>query len=165
MLIKKNWSSIIFILTMGLLAIKTLPLIASENTKNLKTSYLAQNEQSRLPWSDGIYFYGQSEKLDQIGQEYLVFKVNQKNIIGVFYMPSSEYNCFQGRVEEQRINLSIRDTYNNSTYAHSIAIQERSLIAAEGSKIKRFGGLQGYKPIGKIRKVEQEMLDICEKSF
>lgn len=121
---------------------------------------IAQSLNTNSLLSDGIYLYGQSASPEQIGQEYLVFKVTQGKVIGAFYMPRSEFNCFSGTITLASMNLSITDPYDNTVSSYSIALQELSPIAGN-SQIHREIGLEGYQQIKKISENDQRILNVC----
>ncbi|MFE1745795.1 hypothetical protein [Coleofasciculus sp. H7-2] len=128
---------------------------------------LAQVPASDTSVGDGIYVYGSSQKPEEIGQEYLVFEARQGKVRGAFYMPSSEYSCFSGKVEAQQINLTVQDPYDSTTYSHSIALSEAPPVASVDSRlpIEDSLQLQGYHPINKISANDQQMLKACQANF
>lgn len=128
---------------------------------------LAQVPASDTSVADGIYLYGSSQKPEEIGQEYLVFEARQGKVRGAFYMPSSEYSCFSGKVGAQQINLTVQDPYDTTTYSHSIALGEAASIASADGRlpIEDSLQLQGYHPINKISANDQQMLNACKVNF
>ena len=159
------------IISLGLGVTNPAPLFASNieelephSTKpvaniSLSTS-IAQSSKVNVPLSDGTYLYGQSSKPEQIGQEYLVFKVEQDTVIGAVYMPFSEFSCFYGNVGSQQMNLSIVDPYDNTIYPYSIAFQELSPVATEG-QINRAVTLEGYQQLNVISDNDKRILNQC----
>jgi hypothetical protein len=125
---------------------------------------LAQNSRSNSPLADGIYLYGQSSQPEQIGQEYLVFKVKKGQVIGAFYMPRSEFSCFYGTIDSRQMNLSIVDPYDHTTSSYSIALRELSPVAT-GSNITHGVGLEGYQQVKKLGDNDRKILDVCLKDF
>lgn len=115
--------------------------------------------------NNGIYFYGKSPERDKLGVEYLIFKVQNNQLIGTFYMPQSEFSCFSGQVEQDKISLAIMDTYDNSIYPYSIALENQSPLASEGENLVRNLGLSGFNQIEKYNEQDLELLNICEKDL
>lgn len=70
---------------------------------------------------DGTYLYGQSRERDRLGREYVVFAVRRGQTVGAFYQPRSEYSCFYGTVDGQRMNLTVVDPYSEQTHTYAIA--------------------------------------------
>jgi hypothetical protein len=157
------------ILSLGLTALNPGILLASSFKKTEvtqqpastqpKTVDLAQGRRSQSPLSDGIYLYGQSDKPEQIGQEYLVFKVTQGRVVGAFYLPQSEFNCFSGTLDSRRMNLSVIDPYDQTASPYSIALQELSPVASTNDS--RFVGLEGYQPVETISDNDRRILSVC----
>ena len=77
---------------------------------------------------DGVYLYGQSPQPNTIGSEYLVFEVNQGQVIGGFYMPSSSFDCFYGSVEAQKLALTVVDSYEQTPHPYAVALQSESPV-------------------------------------
>jgi hypothetical protein len=111
-------------------------------------------------FTDGIYFYGQSALPEQLGKEYLIFQVDRGKIKGAFFLPQSEYDCLEGTIDRQKINLSIEDGEGN-IYTHQIAIERNSSIASNGNLERRSVNLQGYQPISPIPATAKELLVSC----
>jgi hypothetical protein len=122
------------------------------------TALLAAPARANL--ADGIYLYGQSPKPEQIGQEYLVFQVKQGKMTGAIFLPMSEFSCFTGTVTPRTLDLSIRDSYENQTYRHSIALQPLAPVAS-GRPVTQEIGLEGYHPIEKISANDRQILRTC----
>ncbi|NJK48824.1 hypothetical protein HC931_12155 [Candidatus Gracilibacteria bacterium] len=142
----------------GLTVTNTLPTMAS----SIDRTQLAQVSQSRAPLADGIYLYGQSTQAEQIGQEYIVFKVRQGKVIGAVYMPRSEFNCFSGAIESNHIKLSIVDPYDGTAYPHQIALETLAPIASTG-QLPREVGLEGYNQISRLSDNDRRILNVCLK--
>ncbi|MDZ8081200.1 MAG: hypothetical protein RMY36_024825 [Nostoc sp. SerVER01] len=103
---------------------------------------------ANFPTRDGIYLYGQSPKANQIGQAYIIFQKQRDRVTGALYMPQSEFNCFQGTLDQSgelamTVSASPNDTSADasnqvatsnrlpqvgedelSTYAYSVALQD-----------------------------------------
>ena len=96
--------------TSGIIAI-VIPVLFSPNVSVISTVTYSLDTKSTLlaknSFPDGIYLYGQSPKPEQIGREYIVFQVRQGQVIGAFYLPQSEFNCFQGKFDATRLTLKM----------------------------------------------------------
>jgi hypothetical protein len=88
-------------------------------------------------FKDGIYLYSQSANPNQIGEEYFVFEVHNKTVIGAFYMPHSSFDCFYGAVNAEALDLNIVNSYDQSTYPYSIKLQNYRPLAAVGHNDQR----------------------------
>lgn len=155
-------------LILSIFTTSTSPILAlslkEAKVKQTQAISLAQTTDSQPSLTDGVYLYGQSEEPEQLGSEYLVFQVRQGKIKGAFYMPSSEFDCFDGQATSSGINLSIVDPEDNTTYSHSIAFEEASPIAAGRDRVQRSLKLEGYHQINKISKQDRALLEACQNN-
>lgn len=142
---------------LGLAATITLPTLAS----SVDRIQFAQASQLQSPLVDGTYLYGQSTQAEQIGQEYIVFKVQQGRVIGAVYMPRSEFNCFSGAIKSNQLKLSIVDPYDGTVYPHEIAL-EIAPVASSG-QLPHEVGLEGYHQISQLSDNDRRILNICLK--
>jgi hypothetical protein len=149
-------------LALGLITVNLTPTLASNlpfsQSPSPNNFQLAQKVNH--PLADGIYLYGQSPQAEKIGQEYLVFRVQQGQVIGAFYMPQSEFSCFYGRVNNRSMDISIVDPYDNTVYAHSINLKPLTPIAEMSTNSVRMG-LEGYHQITQVSDNDQRILNTC----
>lgn len=129
---------------------------------SLLTPKIILADQTNTILNNGIHFYGKSTNRDQLGSEYLIFEVKNNQLIGLFYMPSSEFNCFYGKVNQDNISLSILDPYDNNIYPYSIALENSSPLASEGENLVKNLGLSGYHRIENYNESDLQMLNICQ---
>ncbi|MDJ0692440.1 MAG: hypothetical protein QNJ41_28620 [Xenococcaceae cyanobacterium MO_188.B32] len=141
---------------------------------NTKSVHLAKSS-----FPDGIYLYGNSPTPEQIGQEYIVFQVRQGQVVGAFYLPQSEFNCFQGKLDATQLTLKMLDpdelTNTESEFAfrpNSQASSSQSLAAfsSTGSHlspneraISNFHqvNLETYYPITQISNNDRRIIAAC----
>lgn len=155
----QNFSRLI--LGLGFVSFTLTPVFSSP-IQNRDFFLLAQS--SNYPFADGVYLYGQSPQAEQIGQEYLVFKVERGRVIGAFYMPRSEFSCFYGNLNNQGMNLSIVDPYDNTVYPYSLALDTTNPLAAQQGNTLKIG-LQGYHPISQVSSNDQRILNVCLQEY
>jgi hypothetical protein len=129
-------------------------------TSPLATSTLTATAQPS-PLPDGVYLYGQSAKANQIGSAYLVLKVNQRQVVGVFYMPASSFDCFQGQVETAKLDLTVVESYEQKSYPYSIALNQTARVAANQPQAA-IAELVGYHRLPTISSNDRRMLATCE---
>ena len=110
---------------------------------------------------DGIYLYGQSPQRQQLGREYLVFRLRRGRVEGAVYLPGSEFSCFSGEVKPERMKLAIRVPGENDIYSYNLALQESSSLTGEGNRMEPSRRLVGYHQMLRITKNERRILDIC----
>ncbi|WP_267383092.1 hypothetical protein [Cyanobacterium sp. uoEpiScrs1] len=110
--------------------------------------------------ANGVYLYGRSPEPEIMGQEYLVFKVQKGEVIGAFYMPRSEFNCFSGSFDSRQINLSIVDPYDGIEYDYSISLRVVSPVANHDQQASEVT-LEGYYRLGSLSNNDQRILNAC----
>ncbi|MGB3296604.1 MAG: hypothetical protein WBB01_26770 [Phormidesmis sp.] len=93
-------------------------------------------EQASLPATasnrsvDGIYLYGQQPIPDQLATAYFVFELQDGNITGAFYMPSSSFDCVRGQMESDQILLSVTDSYSQETSPYALSLNPPAAVVA-----------------------------------
>lgn len=95
---------------------------------------------------EGTYLYGESNKSNQLNQEYFVFEVQNNKVIGAAYMPRSSFDCFYGTQRSSRLNLTIVNSYKENTYSHLL-------------------NLNYYEPIANISRNDQQILEACKSTL
>ncbi len=110
--------------------------------------------------ADGVYFYGQSPRANQLGQDYMVLQVKQGTVKGVVYQLRSEYSCFTGKVAGNQLQLMVQDPYENETSPYAIALLPPTPIAGSLPK-KTVPNLAGYYVIPQLGSLEQKLLQAC----
>lgn len=141
------------LLTLGLATVGSMTLPAY--------SFEAANEAERTQMADGTYLYGQSVEPGKLGSEYLVFEVNQGQVIGGFYMPSSSFDCFYGSVEADKLALTVIDSYEQTAHPYAVALEAEGDVALAGDETIAPVSLAGYHRIENLSDVDQQVLDTC----
>lgn len=103
-----------------------------------------------LPTTDllpnGIYLYGQSPIPEQILNEYFVFEIRNDKVLGALYLPFSSFFCFYGSQKPGRLEVTVIDSYDNSTSSYTV-------------------NLQDYHPLEKTSENDLRILSICQHNF
>lgn len=130
----------------------------------------------KIPEKDGIYLYGQSQQPNQIGQEYMVFEVRQGKVIGAFYLPQSEFNCFQGSQTAGKLDLIIAGDAGSTPYSDSIAEAENAPQVATagnaqiGEQYEQMSSqysvtLQDYYQLSDVSANDRQLLAACKSNY
>ena len=129
----------------------------------------------RISLSSGVYLYGQAAVAGQTGQEYMVFEVSQGRVVGAFYVPNSEFSCFQGVLENNQMNVTVASTYDNSSLAYQLAQEQPRVLAAvgEGALIEGLNsltyphrlGLENFHQINNMTANDQRLLATCQAKY
>jgi hypothetical protein len=152
------------LLTVGL-AVGSTPYLPSQSAEALAsgkpTATPAQATNPRS-FADGVYLYGQSEQPEQIGSQYMVFQVDHGQIVGAFYMPYSSFDCFYGKIESDKMALTIVNSYEQTRYPYAVALQPTDSVAMAGSETLAPMGLEGFHAIANVSSNDQRILSTCK---
>lgn len=74
--------------------------------------------------TDGIYLFGQSPQPEQIQNEYFVFKLQSGKVIGAFYLPHSSFYCFYGIYQQNRLEVKVVDSYDNTASDYTVNLEK-----------------------------------------
>ncbi len=156
--------------------------LTSENTYKIfvqakglsKNTYEAKG---KLPQKDGIYLYGQSPQPQQIGQEYIVIEVNKGRAVGAFYLPHSEFNCFNGTIEAGKLALLLANGPESEAYPENLGSNtDAPQVAAVGDRSWGENGsnelttpysvaLQNYHQLPNVSPSDKEILAACKSNY
>ncbi len=78
--------------------------------------------------ASNTYLYGQQPIPDQPGTVYFVFESQGTAIVGALYMPSSSFDCVEGRITQQQIALRGTDSYSQERFSHAIPLSDSNLV-------------------------------------
>lgn len=135
---------------------------------------IAQTAISETSFPDGIYLYGQSPQPEQIGQEYIVFQVQQGQVVGAVYLPRSEFNCFQGKLDATQLSVTMinADELTNNELEMDRQWEKPSasrslatLTAVRGYLILNDVhqvNLEAYYSIAQVRENDRQMVTTCQ---
>lgn len=157
--------------TSGVIAFSLLPATARAteashlNTGLNHTSVQPAGRSETVNIPDGVYLYGESQQPNQIGSAYLVFEVSDNQAVGAFYMPHSSFDCFQGEVQGDRFNLTLTNSYDQSTYAYSLPIQTDSYVASAVEIVPPTVQLNGFNPVQTVSDNDHRILETCKADF
>ena len=116
------------------------------------------NKISGAPLTTGVYLYGESDRPEVIGKEYIIFERIGNKTVGAFYLPRSEFNCFKGQFQGSRLNVTLTDAFDRQKYNFSLNLNPRGLTA---SKLPMMGE-PTYQPLGKISDNDRRILNACK---
>ncbi|MBE9182323.1 hypothetical protein IQ268_27620 [Oculatella sp. LEGE 06141] len=113
---------------------------------------------------DGVHLFGQSPNAEQLNAAYMVFEVNADKVVGAFYMPQSSFDCFQGEVRAEQLALTVTDSYEQTRYPYSMALQQSATVASTGASIAPFRPT-GFYPVETISATDQQILNTCRATY
>ncbi|MBX2864165.1 MAG: hypothetical protein KTR27_11460 [Leptolyngbyaceae cyanobacterium MAG.088] len=110
--------------------------------------------------ADGIYLYGQQPVAAQAGSVYMVFEVAGRRTVGAFYMPSSSFDCFHGDISSTRLDLTVIDSYEQTSHPYSLAVQAQPVLAAGEAATEL--SINGFAPIDDLSELDETILETCQ---
>lgn len=127
----------------------------------------AASYKGKLPTVDGIYLYGQSPQSNQLGQEYVVFEMRRGEVTGAFYLPQSEFSCFQGSLKSDKLSVIVAADANSEADAAQLAAVGNSRIEDNYSQISSpyAVGLQNYYQLQTITDNDRRILTTCQHNY
>ncbi|MFB2939489.1 hypothetical protein ACE1B6_29905 [Aerosakkonemataceae cyanobacterium BLCC-F154] len=122
--------------------------------------------------SNGVYLYGQSPQPEVIGKEYVVFEVRNGRVIGAVYYPRSEFNCFYGTLQAQRLNVTMVDPMVETADGTPPEKQPSTRLAAVGDyrgidqiSVPYSVTLQNYRQIAQVSDNDKRILGMCKAEY
>jgi hypothetical protein len=110
------------------------------------------------PTTNGVYLYGEFDRPDVIGKEYMVFETIGNKTIGAFYLPRSEFNCFYGQFKGSRLNVTLIDAFDLKQYKLTLNLNPNGLTASKQPMM----GEPTYQPLGKVSNNDLQILQTCK---
>jgi hypothetical protein len=111
-----------------------------------------------------VYLYGQSPERDQIGSAYMVFAVEQGQVVGAFYMPYSSFDCFYGNLQADRLALTVIDSYEQTQHPYAIALEPADTVATTEAESVPVG-LEGFHRIEDPSAQDLAILSTCQSDI
>jgi hypothetical protein len=105
-----------------------------------------------------IYLYGETDRADIVGKEYIVFETIGRKTVGAFYLPQSEFSCFYGNFNGSKLNITLIDTYDGQKYKFNLALNAKGLTASKQPMM----GTPTYQPLGKVSTNDLRILEACK---
>lgn len=114
--------------------------------------------------ADGAYLFGESEQPGELGKEYMIFEVNQGEIKGAFFSPSSDFSCFKGAIADEMMSLMVEDETTQTLTAISVPLYLSNEVAASEMffPFESALGLQGTYRIAKVDSISLSLLETCK---
>ena len=136
-----------FILTYGVIGGPVTPRKPdSVNLEVERQELLPRTDNENILLTDGIYLFGQSHQPNQIQNEYFVFKVQNGKVIGALYLPHSAYYCFYGIHQQNRLDVKVVDSYDNTASPYTVDLQQ-------------------YYRLNQVSDNDSRILDTCENNY
>lgn len=128
---------------------------SSESLESLNSSSL----------TNGVYLYGETQQPNQIGAAYMVMQVDGDRVVGALYMPRSSFDCFQGAIQGEQLDLTVVNSYDQSTHSYSLAVQNESYIASIDDPVSAPARLNGMYNLPEVSETDQRILETCKSDL
>lgn len=136
--------------------------VSQAQSPSVAAPALAQQAPRPFP-APGQYLFGQASQPDQLGHGYIVLESNGQDIYGALYFPGSSFDCFQGRVENNALAMTITDSYSQEIYPYAIALVPQSAIATEQMGHTTVPlNLDGFHALDHLTENDLRMLNTCK---
>ncbi len=90
------------------------------------------------------YLYGETAQPNEIGQDYVLFTRQNEKVVGAFYSPHSQFECFTGSLNNNTLNV-------------------KSVITGDSQAIELKTKLSDFHRIRTISFNDQRILSVCKK--
>lgn len=129
-------------IVMGLILILTLGSLEA----SVRVFQAQQTSSSVVPgpFTNGTYLYGEAAQPDQVGKGYVVFSHQNGRVVGAFYYPRSEFDCFAGSLE------------NNTLDVKSVGANDPEILVVQVN-------LSDLHSISNLSQRDHQMLLLCQK--
>jgi hypothetical protein len=106
--------------------------------------------------ANGTYLYGESNQPGEYGREYVVFENHGGKVVGAVFLANSEYSCFSGQVNPQKLDVTVVDGYDSTTRPYAVHLES---VAGE-----TITGLE-YRSVPQIGQQEINLLQSCRQFY
>ncbi len=122
---------------------------------------------TNFPNGNGVFLYGSSQRTGQFGKGYIVLEKQEGKVVGGMYMPSSEFNCFQGTLDDSgEIAMTVKG-YAGDIHPTQVASSNRlpKINDSESTNYSYSVTLQDYYQIDAVGENDQRILQACKEKF
>jgi hypothetical protein len=141
-------------------AIATLTVVAYSTTLQVLSQPRARSIAN--PTANGVYLYGESDRPNVVGKEYIIFETSRKKTIGAFYLPRSEFNCFYGQFKGTALKVTLIDPFTKQRSNFTLALDRYNGFNASTKPIL---GKPAYQLLSKISNNDRRILAACKQQL
>ncbi|MEL6778886.1 MAG: hypothetical protein AAFO06_16680 [Cyanobacteria bacterium J06597_16] len=123
----------------------------------------APTEVNRL--ADGVYLYGQQPRANQLATAYFVFETQNDQVTGAFYMPSSSYDCVQGRIGADQMALTVTDSYSQDVSQYALGLSQPAVeVASRDGYVATPSAISGFYQLP-VSESDRALLATCQARY
>jgi len=104
------------------------------------------------PLPDGDYLFGEAPRPGELGRTYLMLAIARGRVSGAMYMPRSSFDCVEGRLVPEGLQLIIRDSYSREPNPVLLSLDPRR------------GAPEGFHRL-RPQANDRRMLDVCRAAL
>jgi len=147
------------------LAIEALTPVQDPAAQAFNSSGSAPEQFNSSSLTNGVYLYGETQQPDQIGAAYMVMQVEGDRVVGALYMPRSSFDCFEGAIRGEQLDLTVVNSYDQSTQSYSMAVQNESYLASIDDPVSTPARLNGMYNLPEVSETDHRILETCKADF
>lgn len=87
--------------------------------------------------TNGTYLYGEVPQPNQVGKGYVLFQHQQNKVMGAFYYPLSEFDCFTGSLNNKTLDLVSVGAYDVEVVRQKINLSDLEQIGMISANDRR----------------------------
>lgn len=111
--------------------------------------------------ADGVYAFGDHPEANQIGATYLVMAVNNGDVVGGFYQPASSFDCFNGQIAGQTLDLTVVNSYEQTEHPFSLAMEANDAVASQAGGATQWVPA-GFHALAELSETDRTVLQVCQ---
>lgn len=111
--------------------------------------------------NNGVYLYGEKPAYDQLNAAYFVFETNNSNVTGAFYTASSSFDCAQGLIHADRVQLTITNSYSQDSYSYALGLNPAETQVASQQPVTLPVEIDGFYQLP-VRESDRAILATCQ---
>lgn len=110
---------------------------------------------------DGVHLFGEHPDISELGATYMVVEVTEDTVLGGFYQHNSSFDCFHGEMRNRELALTIRDSYDQTEYPHTVALT--TAAGAIASRAEGGGSLvpTDFYRLPALDSTAEQVLQVC----
>lgn len=118
--------------------------------------------------SPQTYLYGEQPQPGQVGATYLVVELEGTRAVGALYQPDSEFECFTGELQAERLAMTFLDfnstgTDTPQTWDYAVAIAPATLVASRADLPANMPQFIGFHPLNTLSERDRDLLATCQR--
>jgi len=111
--------------------------------------------------SDGTYLFGESPVADTLGATYFVVQVDDRQVVGALYQPSSSFDCVHGEVTTGKMQLTVAPAFGQAQTSYTLALTATDATVANDQGAGQVTTIAGMQPLTELSALDWQLLERC----